>query len=233
MLNFRKMLAMTALAGSTLGMTTQDSQAPKHPVVQPGPSEPDWLVLLDRLYHLDMEKDLQNPMELDLKNVRSLFRKAGPGPVWFVPEIALGLEVPIHGGFYLASDQAEPPKTELWSYQHKSTTAKVESGEDLTPPLKAGSRTTFDPGDQPFGLFIGNDQFQDYVFSEPTRVASLNQRLAKQPYKAMIYPYRDRKTGKLVPNAYLIGWEYSTNDDFQDVVCRIENVNLIDPKPEP
>jgi hypothetical protein len=30
-----------------------------------------------------------------------------------------------------------------------------------------------------------------------------------------------------VPHSYLIGWEYSTNDDFQDVVCRIDNVELV------
>ena len=43
----------------------------------------------------------------------------------------------------------------------------------------------------------------------------------------MIYPYRDKETGQLVPHSYLIGWEYSTNDDFQDVVCRVDNVDLI------
>ena len=48
-------------------------------------------------------------------------------------------------------------------------------------------------------------------------VAALNKRLAKQPYKAMIYPSKDKATGKVIPNSYLIGWEYSTNDDFQDV----------------
>ena len=43
----------------------------------------------------------------------------------------------------------------------------------------------------------------------------------------MIYPYRDKATGKVVPHSYLIGWEYSTNDDFQDVVCRVDNVDLV------
>ena len=38
----------------------------------------------------------------------------------------------------------------------------------------------------------------------------------------------DKATGKKIPNSYLIGWEYSTNDDFQDVVCRIDNVILLD-----
>ncbi len=93
--------------------------------------------------------------------------------------------------------------------------------------MAEGSKTAFDPGDQPFGLFIGNAQFADSVFTQPAAVAALNPRLAAQPYKVMIYPYRDPKSGMLIPNSYLLGWEYSTNDDFQDVVCRIENVRLV------
>ncbi len=43
----------------------------------------------------------------------------------------------------------------------------------------------------------------------------------------MIYPFKEKATGKAVAGSYLIGWEYSTNDDFQDVVTRIDNVELI------
>jgi hypothetical protein len=65
------------------------------------------------------------------------------------------------------------------------------------------------------------------VFTEPKAVAAVNARLAAQPYKVMIYPFRDKATGRVVPHSYLIGWEYSTNDDFQDVVSRIENADLV------
>jgi hypothetical protein len=44
----------------------------------------------------------------------------------------------------------------------------------------------------------------------------------------MIYPNRDKGTGKIVPHSYVIGWEYSTNDDFQDVVCQVDNAILIE-----
>ena len=199
-------------------------QRPGQPTVQPGPSEPDWLVILDRLYGLRMIDDLENPVETTAEAVRGLFVKAGPGSVTFQPVLALGLEVPIHGGFYLGAK--EPDDRELWSYQHKTTAKEIESGGDLAPPLRPGSKTTFDPGDAAFGLWIGNDQFRDKVFTEPRRVRQATPRLAAQPYKAMIYPLKDRTTGKIVPNSYLIGWEYSTNDDFQDVVCRIDNVVL-------
>jgi len=89
-------------------------------------------------------------------------------------------------------------------------------------------RTSFDPGDEPFGLWVANDGLKESdAYTQPRVVAALNKRLAKQPYKAMIYPARDKATGKMIPHAYLIGWEYSTNDDFQDVMCRVDNVQLV------
>ncbi len=202
------------------------AQEPGQPKVQPGPSEPDWVVLADRLYGLRMFDDLLNPVKTTAEATPGLFRKAGPGKVTFRPILALGLEVPIHGGFYVGTDAKDH---ELWSYQHKTKASEIEKGDEFPPPLKDGSQTTFDPGDSPFGLWISNDQFYDRVFTEPRRVKTGNPRLAKQPYKAMFYPFKDPKTGKTVPNSYLISWEYSTNDDFQDVVCRIDNVVLIRP----
>ena len=175
-----------------------------------------------------MFDDLKNPVATTAEAVPGLFRKAGPGPVTFKPVLALGLEVPIRGGFYRPDSSAER-EDELWSYQHKVTAEEVESGKgkDLGPPLLPGSLVTFDPGDSPFGLWVGNDQFRDRVYTEPGRVTRQNPRLASQPYKVMIYALKDPETGEAIPNAYLMGWEYSTNDDFQDVVCRIDNVSLI------
>lgn len=209
----------------TLAPTVQ-AQTQEQPKVQPGPSEPDWLVLLDRLYGLRMFADLENPVETTPVATPGLFKKAGPGPVRFQPVLALGLEVTIRGGHY---PEGGTPQTEaeLWHYQHKTTAKEIEQGKDLMPPLGAGSTIEFDPGDAPFGLWVGNDQFKDRVFSQPARVKARNTRLAAQPYKAMIYRVKDPNTGKVVANSYLIGWEYSTNDDFQDVVCRIDNVVLI------
>ena len=202
------------------------AQTAAQPKVQPGPSEPDWLVLLDRLYALRMFDDLANPVRTTVEATPGLFRKAGPGPVRFTPVLALGLEVTIRGGTYPSGEGATAER-ELWSYQHKTTAKQIETGKDLLPPLHAGSTTEFDPGAATFGFWVGNDQFKDKVFTEPKRVKASNKRLAPQPYKAMIYPYRDPKTREVVPNSYLIGWEYSTNDDFQDVVCRVDNVVLV------
>ncbi len=208
-----------------MGLAVAGAQTPAQPKVAPGPNEPDWEVILRNHYGLSMFGDLANPVRTTVEQVPGLFRKAGPGPVRYRPVIALGLEKRTRGGWY----PAEKPegKAEVWSYVFKNSTEDIRTGKNLPPPLAEGSSTEFDPGDRAFGVWIANDQFPgECVYSEPGLVARHNPRLARQPYKAMIYPNRDRATGKVIPHSYLIGWEYSTNDDFQDVVCQIDNVTL-------
>jgi hypothetical protein len=204
------------------------AQLAHQPRVAPGPQEPDWVAILDAMYGLRMFDDLANPVRTTAEATPGLFRKAGPGAVKYTPVIALGTPDLTRGGWYTrGADDRSPSKHELWSYKFKNTGRDIETQKNLPPKLAAGDGS-FDPGDQPFGLWISNDSFQDGgVFTQPRLVAAINARLAKQPYKAMIYPYKDKATGKLVPHSYLIGWEYSTNDDFQDVVCRVDNVELV------
>jgi hypothetical protein len=217
---------LVASAGPYLRAQTQ-----RQPKVSPGAGEPDWEVLLRDRYGLSMFDDLKNPVKASPVATPGLFRKAGPGPVKFVPVIALGLTTRNRGGWYpaLTASHDAPKKSGLWSYQFKNTTDDLRTGKNLPPPLDPGSATEFDPGTLTFGLWISNDGLTDGgVFSQPLLVERINQRLAKQPYKAMIYANRDKTTSKIVPNSFIIGWEYSTNDDFQDVVCQIDNVTLVD-----
>jgi len=221
-------LAAVLVAGPLLGLGAQTSTQPK---VSPGPGEPDWEVVLRERYGLSMFGDLRNPVKTTALATPGLFRKAGAGPVKFTPVIALGLATRCRGGWYPASAdrQAAPKKVSLWSYVFKNRAEDLSTGKNLPPPLEKGSSTEFDPGLASFGLWISNDGLPDGgVFSEPALVARINQRLAKQPYKAMIYPNRDKSTGRMVAHSFLIGWEYSTNDDFQDVVCQLDNVVLIE-----
>ena len=221
-------LAAVALAA---GMVRDAAaQGPAQPKVQPGPMEPDWSVVLADRYGLALFGDLANPVRTTVEAVPGRFRKAGPGPVTYTPVIALGLETTTRGGWYASGPDAGTVKpVPLWSYCFKNTAADLATGANLPPPLAAGSSTSFDPGDAPFGLWVANDGFTDGgVYTEPRLVAARNARLAKQPYKAMIYPLKDKTSGRLVPNSYLIGWEYSTNDDFQDIVGRVDNVRLLD-----
>jgi hypothetical protein len=204
-------------------------QSPKQPRVANGPSEPDWVAILGAFYDLSMFGDLLNPVTTTAEATPGLFRKAGPGPVSYMPVIALGLETTNRGGWY-APGAGVPKGIELWNYTFKNTGEDLEEGKNLPARLGPRATTKFDPGDAPFGLWVSNDGMKDGgVFTEPAVVATVNQRLKAQPYKAMIYPYRDKATGKVVPNSYLIGWEYSTNDDFQDVVCRVDNVVMLVP----
>jgi hypothetical protein len=41
-------------------------------------------------------------------------------------------------------------------------------------------------------------------------------------------PLATKTSRKIVSNTFAMGWEYSTNDQFQDVVCHIDNVMLVD-----
>lgn len=223
---------MTLIGTSILGaglVASLGAQTPRQPKVAPGPDEPDWKVVLKDRYGLSMFGDLANPVTTTAEAAPGLFRKAGPGPVTYSAEIALGLASRTRGGWYRKTSGEEAPRKEpLWSYVYRNTAQDVASGKNLPPPYEPGAKTMFDPGDSPFGLWVSNDGFDDGgVYTEPRQVARHNKRLAAQPYKAMIYPNRDKATGKLIPHSYLIGWEYSTNDDFQDVVCRVDNVDLI------
>jgi hypothetical protein len=213
------------------GLRPLGGQEPNQPKVAPGPNEPNWEDLLRDRYGLSMYGDLLNPVKTTAAATPGLFRKAAPGPVKFTPLVALGLETRNRGGWYPTEpvQAAAPRKASLWSYVYKNTAEDLRTGKNLPPPLEKGSSTEFEPGATSFGLWISNDGLPDGgVFTQPAKVALVNQRLAKQPYKAMIYPVRDKRAGKLVPHSYLIGWEYSTNDDFQDVVCQVDNAVLIE-----
>jgi sugar lactone lactonase YvrE len=225
------MLTLTLLVTSSLVAT------PGQPAVSPGPNEPGLAPLLKTQFDLDMDHDLRNPV-LE-RAPAALFTKVDPDkPVTFAPIIAWGVETPTHGGWYRAGpgaadlpDDAARAKVELWSYAFKQPPAQLNADAYTPPPLASGE-VTFDPGVSPFGLWISNEAFKDGgVFTQPGLVARVNERLHAQPYKAMIYPNYDAKKRRAIPNSYIIGWEYSTNDDFQDAVTRIDNVRLLPGEP--
>ncbi len=208
------------------------------PAVGSTQDEPKWPAMLKQQWGLDMDRDLRNPVLADGVSA-GVFRRLDPKkPVTFEPLIALGLEKKTRGGWYPAgaksgqvpADVLDTRKA-LWAYAYKNSAGERESGRYTRPPLEPAV-TTFDPGKDPFGLWIANDEFNDGgVYTQSVVVAKLNQRLKAQPYKAMIYPNVDAKTGRLVPGSYIIGWEYSTNDDFQDAVTRVDNVELLPADP--
>ena len=116
------------------------SDPPKQPKVQPGPSEPDWLVLLYRLYGLRMLEDLLNPVTTTPEATPGRFRKAGPGPVRYRPVLALGLEVPIRGPRNEARSALTRSAASCWTKCPASSTTSIESGS--AGSAWPGARTT-------------------------------------------------------------------------------------------
>jgi len=210
----------------------------RQPAVGPASNEPDWSLLLDRQFNLDMDRDLRNPV-LEGASPAGLFKQVdAKQPVTFKPLIAFGLETKTQGGWYPAGPKAgDLPRDVLtirkllWAYTFKNSVDETKADQYAEPPLDLKT-ISFNPGDQPFGLWVANVQFDDGgVYTQPALVNKVNARLRSQPYKAMIYPRIDTQTHLLIPNSYIIGWEYSNNDDFQDVVTQIDNVVLLPADP--
>jgi trehalose utilization protein len=148
--------------------------------------------------------------------------KAGKGKVTMTPLAAYGVLKNCTAGWYPAPTAAtdttpEPPKrTQLWKID-------APNNKRMAPPLASGGKTTFDPGDKPFGLWVATEGFAgEYVYSEDA-LQKFIPRFSKGHHKAHVYA-AVKTGGATVPNAVLIGFEYSTNDDNQEVVVLVENV---------
>lgn len=143
------------------------------------------------------------------------FVKAGLGPVKYEVVAHWGLEKPCHGGWYWPGEG--PVKTEqLWVVNQK---------KDL-PSLEAGSKVEFDPGAGEFGLYVNTEGFPtEIVTSEDAKLKYVERFKAGDKHKAHVYIAK--KQGKVIPNTYLIGWEYSTNNDNQDIVTLVSNVKAV------
>lgn len=200
---------------------------------EPAAGEPRLADLLTQYWGLGVEHDLRNAAVEGVMPAGLFQRVDGRRPVTCTPVLAYGAETTARGGWYAAGPgagdlPADVPgsRKELWHYTFRSP-MPAEGQDPVGPPIDK-ERTRFDPGDAPFGLWVANDGFNDAgVYTQPSLTAKVNERLRAQPHKARIYPHADVKTGHAVPHSYLIAFEYSTNDDFQDVIVRVDNVLLL------
>lgn len=147
------------------------------------------------------------------------FVKAGPGPVKLSVLAAYGVLENCTGGWYEIGDTTKEPK--------KQNLYKIEKANNkrMAPPLAKGSKTEFDPGDnKPFGLWVATEGFKgETIYTEDDLQAFVKRFPAKGHHKAHVYT-AVRTDYTAVPNAVCIGFEYSTNDDNQEVVLLVENV---------
>jgi hypothetical protein len=177
----------------------------------PAPPEPSLEEVLQRQgYVVDLARD----------EIRApLFVRAGPGPVIHRPIAAWGLEKVCHTGWYEPAGGSPsgtaPHRHELWH------TAADQNKRDQ-PSLAPGGKSEFDPGDRTFGLWVATEGFPgEIVYTEDARQAAVARFPASDRHKARIFRARTRD-GEL-PNTFLIGWEYSTNNDYQDLVTLLQN----------
>ena len=184
-----------------------DNDAGARAAVQAG--EPPLSTLCARLGYAGT--DISAPGEVRAFN----FVKAGPGPVRTHPVAAFGVPKQCAAGWY--SPEMPDARTTLW---------KVEAGHNKqdSPPTEGSASGAFDPGDKPFGLWVATQGFPgEFVCTDDARNAGITRFGGKAIHKARVFAAVS-DAGVLKPNTYLIGWEYSTNDDFQDIVTLIENV---------
>jgi hypothetical protein len=149
-----------------------------------------------------------------------LFVRAGPGPVVSRPVAAWGLEKVCHTGWYrpaaVGAPVGLPERHELWRLA-------ADQNKRDQPPLSPGGKTEFDPGDRPFGLWVSTEGFAgEVVYTEDALQAGIPRFPASDRHKARVF--RARKASGDLPNSFLIRWEYSTNNDFQDLVTLVQNV---------
>jgi hypothetical protein len=156
------------------------------------------------------------------------FVKAGRGLVIFKPIAAYGLYKICSAGWYTvkpastASDNLPPPpeKHLLWRID-------APYNKQDFPPVMPGSSLQFDPGRQRFGLWVSTAGFPNETICTEDALQVYDARFQPDDrHKAHVIPARDA-SGKLIPNTYLIGWEYSTNNDDQDVVTLVSNVKPV------
>ncbi len=92
----------------------------------------------------------------------------------------------------------------------------------------------FDPGTEPIGFFVQSANFNP-DFSEKGETVytqdGLNEQIERfkgDTHKARIYPYTTVNGTK--PDWYILCWEFSTNNDYQDLITVVRGVKLVRPE---
>ncbi len=95
-------------------------------------------------------------------------------------------------------------------------------------PSRPGGPYSFQPGAEPFGLYIQPTAFDDGPIRTHNKPNQTIKRFGMDVRKARIFPYRIH--GQVKNGWYVIAWEASTNNDYQDLVIVVRGVRLIETK---
>jgi hypothetical protein len=139
--------------------------------------------------------------------VAPLFRRAKPAPVALNPVARYSAAEPLPFGIFKVAK--EPPALE------QLAVIAAEQAQTLNPDLDPGGRTSFDPGEASFGVWVKSGKHVTYTESR--------RNTGPIQHAARVYPLRTRG-GALVQNAYLVVFEEASDGDYQDCVFVLWNV---------
>ena len=136
-----------------------------------------------------------------------LFRRAAAGAVTLRPVARYSPDEPVPYGYY-AHAGATPTLNPIG-------VMSMGQEQTLLPGVDPGSKSDFDPGDAPFGLYGTANKHTAYTED------ALNATGVR--HAARSYPLKDR-AGRPVVDAFLVGFEEAANGDYNDYVFVIGNV---------
>ena len=142
----------------------------------------------------------------------SRFQKAGAGNVTLTPLARYSPDEVLPFGYYTESSNLQEVAA-IGADSNPSTYAQT-----LFPGIIRGG-DSFDPGSATFGIYVDSQVFNRVSYTED----SLNTGV---PHATRIYPAKDR-SGQLLANSYIIGFEDATNGDYQDYVFLLSNVTPV------
>jgi hypothetical protein len=164
------------------------------------------------------------------------FVRASAGAVTLRPVARFSPSGPMPFGYYTV---ASPNCANASSYAANchvvgtmaaNTDANTSNGSRmLNPPLDGAAAGSFDPGNEPFGIWSYTDQASQKVSTGGTATNgdyaytdnALN--VPSSMHRVRVWPLKDR-AGAAISNSYLIGVEEASNGDYQDYVFVIGNV---------
>lgn len=122
--------------------------------------------------------------------------------------------------FGLVIEEGDQLRLEVLGELANTTKERPDAHQTVSPPLSDGQSmvTLAEPPEQ-FGLFLKAHKYTSLTF--PGRSQG-----AKIEHTARIYPVKNFQ-GKVVKNAYVVGFEEASNGDYQDAVFLIEGVEAV------
>jgi hypothetical protein len=135
-----------------------------------------------------------------------LFQRAKSAPVALNPVGRFSASQPLPFGYYTGSG-AE-------TVTHEMGVLEAAQSQTLNPEMAAGGQTSFDPGEQTFGIWVRAGNQALYTEDQRNRGAVR--------HAVRVFPLRSRG-GAPVADAFLLAFEDGGNGDYQDYVFVLWN----------